>query len=63
MINEKIAWLEENTDAYAEELQAQKKEMDDIIQPIIPKLYQVGWLKSYGLVSHFSIEACNNVLF
>ena len=41
MINEKIAWLEENADADADELKAQKKEMEDIVQPIIAKLYQV----------------------
>ena len=41
VINEKIAWLEENADADAEELKAQKKEMEDIVQPIIAKLYQV----------------------
>merc|ERR1719264_1526320 len=39
-INEKIAWLEENVDADAEEMKAQKKEMEDIVQPIIAKLYQ-----------------------
>merc|ERR1711970_1124862 len=40
VINEKIAWLEENQDASAEDLKAQKKEMEDIVQPIIAKLYQ-----------------------
>merc|ERR1712243_526935 len=40
IINEKIKWLEENTDASAEDLKAQKKEMEDIVQPIIAKLYQ-----------------------
>merc|ERR1712142_528325 len=40
IVNEKIAWLEENTEAEADELKAQKKEMEDIIQPIIAKLYQ-----------------------
>merc|ERR1711983_231800 len=40
VINEKIKWLEENTDAEAEDLKAQKKEMEDIVQPIIAKLYQ-----------------------
>jgi len=40
IVNEKISWLEENQDAEAEELKAQKKEMEDIIQPIIAKLYQ-----------------------
>jgi len=40
VINEKIKWLEDNTDASAEDLKAQKKEMEDIVQPIIAKLYQ-----------------------
>merc|ERR1711925_62717 len=40
VINEKIAWLEENQDASAEYMGAQKKEMEDIVQPIIAKLYQ-----------------------
>merc|ERR1712098_98541 len=30
----------QNTDASAEDLKAQKKEMEDIVQPIIAKLYQ-----------------------
>ena len=42
IVNEKIAWLEENSDAEAEDLKAQKKEMEDIVQPIIAKLYQGG---------------------
>merc|ERR1712042_220583 len=42
VINEKIAWLEENQDASAEDLKAQKKEMEEIVQPIIAKLYQGG---------------------
>ena len=42
-MNEKIAWLEENAEAEAEDLKAQKKEMEDIIQPIIAKLYQVRY--------------------
>jgi len=40
VINEKIAWLEENQEADSEEFKAQKKEMEDIVQPIIAKLYQ-----------------------
>jgi len=40
IVNEKISWLEENQEADADELKAQKKEMEDIIQPIIAKLYQ-----------------------
>jgi len=42
IVNEKISWLEEHQDAEAEELKAQKKEMEDIVQPIIAKLYQGG---------------------
>ena len=42
IVNEKIAWLEENSEAEAEDLQAQKKEMEEIVQPIIAKLYQGG---------------------
>merc|ERR1712243_181529 len=38
--DEQSKWLEENTDASAEDLKAQKKEMEDIVQPIIAKLYQ-----------------------
>jgi hypothetical protein len=33
-------------DAEAEDLKAQKKEMEDIVQPIIAKLYQVGYIAS-----------------
>merc|ERR1712215_547942 len=40
VINEKISWLEENQDVSAEETKVQKKEMEDIVQPIIAKLYQ-----------------------
>merc|ERR1712141_363054 len=40
VINEKIKWLEDNPDAEAEDFKAQKKEMEDIVQPIIAKLYQ-----------------------
>jgi len=41
-VNEKIAWLEENQEAEGEEFKAQKKELEDIVQPIIAKLYQQG---------------------
>merc|ERR1712038_1018167 len=40
VINEKIAWLEENAEAEAEDFKAQKKELEDAVQPIIAKLYQ-----------------------
>ena len=39
--------MEENQDADAEEMKAQKKEMEDIVQPIIAKLYQVRCFVSY----------------
>lgn len=39
-IDEKIKWLEENQDAETEDYKAQKKELEDIVQPIIAKLYQ-----------------------
>merc|ERR1711915_65995 len=40
IIDEKIKWLEDNTEAEAEDFKAQKKELEDIVQPIIAKLYQ-----------------------
>jgi len=39
-VNAKISWLEENAEAEAEEFKAQKKELEDTVQPIIAKLYQ-----------------------
>ncbi|KAL7303637.1 hypothetical protein TKK_0003783 [Trichogramma kaykai] len=39
-IDEKIKWLEENQDTDPEEYKQQKKELTDIVQPIITKLYQ-----------------------
>nr|CAD7264664.1 unnamed protein product [Timema shepardi] len=39
-IDEKIKWLEENQDVDTEEYKAQKKELEDVVQPIIAKLYQ-----------------------
>merc|ERR1719394_900152 len=39
-VNEKISWLEENAEAEAEDFKAQKKELEDAVQPIIAKLYQ-----------------------
>jgi len=41
-IDEKIKWLESNSDADSEEFKAQKKELEDVVQPIIAKLYQQG---------------------
>ena len=40
IVNEKISWLEENQEAEAEDFKAQKKELEDTVQPIIAKLYQ-----------------------
>lgn len=40
IIEEKIKWLESNQDAETEDFKKQKKEMEDIVQPIIAKLYQ-----------------------
>ncbi len=42
IVNEKISWLEENQEADAEDFKAQKKELEDTVQPIIAKLYQQG---------------------
>ncbi|XP_046984395.1 endoplasmic reticulum chaperone BiP [Schistocerca americana] len=39
-IEEKIKWLEANQDASTEEFKKQKKELEDVVQPIIAKLYQ-----------------------
>lgn len=39
-IDEKIKWLEENQDVDTEDYKTQKKELEDIVQPIIAKLYQ-----------------------
>merc|ERR1711915_1012650 len=39
-IDEKIKWLESNPDAESDEYKSQKKELEDIVQPIITKLYQ-----------------------
>lgn len=41
-VKAKISWLEENQEADAEDFKAQKKELEDAVQPIIAKLYQGG---------------------
>lgn len=38
-IDEKIKWLDENQDADSEDYKKQKKELEDVVQPIIAKLY------------------------
>lgn len=40
VIEEKIKWLDDNQDVEAEEYKKQKKELEDVVQPIIAKLYQ-----------------------
>ncbi|XP_058446548.1 endoplasmic reticulum chaperone BiP [Malaya genurostris] len=39
VIDEKIKWLDENQDAEAEDYKKHKKELEDVVQPIIAKLY------------------------
>jgi len=41
-IDASIKWLESNPDADSSEYKKQKKELEDIVQPIIAKLYQGG---------------------
>ena len=39
-VEEKIKWLEENQNVDSEEYKAKKKELEEIVQPIMSKLYQ-----------------------
>lgn len=39
-VEEKIAWLDKNPDAEIEDFKKQKKELEDIVQPVVSKLYQ-----------------------
>lgn len=39
-IDAAIKWLEENQDADSEDYKKQKKSLEDVVQPIIAKLYQ-----------------------
>jgi len=41
-VEEKIKWLESNQDAEASEYKKEKKEFEELVQPIIAKLYQQG---------------------
>ncbi|XP_064458500.1 endoplasmic reticulum chaperone BiP [Ornithodoros turicata] len=41
-VDEKIKWLEKNAEADSEEFKAQKKELEEVVQPIIAKLYAGG---------------------
>lgn len=39
-IDAAIKWLEDNQDADSDEYKKQKKAVEDVVQPIIAKLYQ-----------------------
>jgi heat shock protein 5 len=39
-VDEKIQWLDNNADASVEDFKSQKKELEDVVQPITSKLYQ-----------------------
>jgi len=41
-LDEKIKWMESNPDADTEEYKTQKKEVEDIVTPIVSKLYSEG---------------------
>jgi len=41
-VNDAISWLEKNHDADVEEFKTQKKQLEDVVQPIVGKLYQGG---------------------
>ena len=39
-VNDAVSWLEKNQDADVEDFKTQKKQLEDIVQPIVGKLYQ-----------------------
>jgi len=39
-ISDAISWLEKNQEADVEEFKTQKKQLEDVVQPIVGKLYQ-----------------------
>lgn len=39
VVEEKIEWMESHQDADLEDFQAKKKELEEVVQPIISKLY------------------------
>ena len=39
-VEEKISWLDKNQDADVDDFKKQKKELEDVVQPIVSKLYQ-----------------------
>ena len=42
VIDEKVKWMEANPEADTEELKQQKKDIEEIVQPIISELYKSG---------------------
>lgn len=42
VVDEKIKWLDDHPESEAEEYKSQKKELEEVVQPIIAKLYQEG---------------------
>lgn len=42
VIDEKVKWMEANAEADVEDFKRQKKDAEDVVQPIIAKLYQGG---------------------
>jgi heat shock protein 5 len=48
IVEEKLDWLKENEEADADAFKAAKKEIEDIAQPIIAKLYQKGDMPNPG---------------
>ena len=41
-VNDAISWLEKNQDSDVEEFKTQKKQLEDVVQPIVGKLYEGG---------------------
>ena len=39
-VDEKIKWLDSNPDASVEEMKSQKKSLEEVVNPIISKIYQ-----------------------
>merc|ERR1719220_127810 len=41
-VDETISWLEENADAYKDDYEAQKKKLEEVVHPIVAKVYPEG---------------------
>jgi len=39
-VNDAVSWLEKNQDADVEDFKTRKKQLEDVVQPIVGKLYQ-----------------------